>query len=156
MSDGENSLLLSVSLAGLTQWLRHRRQTAASLWLPLFAIWKPVTSLPQTSAAALSGCLLGCLSACQSFSWAVSNWVLAGMLIVHCAAFAISSSFLYLDVRLQSAIFSWVHVLTLLDLWPLVCPSFYHHPFLLTQTVLLLPTCVCKQSIPPWAPISGQ
>lgn len=48
-------------LAGLTQWLRHRRQTAASLWLPLFAIWKPVTSLPQTSAAALSGCLLGCL-----------------------------------------------------------------------------------------------
>lgn len=111
MSDGENSLPLSVSLARLTQWLRHRRQTAASLLLPLFAIWKPVTSLPQTSAAALSGRLPGCLSACQSFSWAVSNWILAGMLIIDYAAFAISSSCFYLDVRLQPAIFSWVHVL---------------------------------------------
>lgn len=37
-----------------------------------------------------------CLSACQSFSWAVSNWILAGMLIAHSAAFAISSSFLCL------------------------------------------------------------
>lgn len=48
-------------LAVLTQWLRHRQQTAASLRLPLFAIWKPVTSLPQTSAAALPGRLLPCL-----------------------------------------------------------------------------------------------
>lgn len=30
-----------------------------------------------------------CLSACQSFSWAVSNWILAGGLIAYCAAFAI-------------------------------------------------------------------
>lgn len=140
MSDGENNLPLSATLAGLTQWLRHRRQTSASLWLPLFAIWKPVTSLPQTSAAALSGCLLGCLlclsvcsvclSACQSLSWAVSNWILAGMLIVHCAAFALCSSFLYLslclDVNLPSACFSWVPVLTRLDLWSSVC-----HPLLI-------------------------
>lgn len=32
-----------------------------------------------------------CLSACLSFSWAVSNWILASTLIVHCAAFAMSS-----------------------------------------------------------------
>ena len=56
-------------LAVLTQWLRHRQQTAASIWLPLSAIWKPVTSLPQPGAAALPGCLLGwlfCPSVCTS------------------------------------------------------------------------------------------
>lgn len=35
---------------------------------------------------------LSALSVCLSFSWAVSNWILAGMLIAHSAAFAISSS----------------------------------------------------------------
>lgn len=30
------------------------------------------------------------LCSCQSFSWAVSNWILAGLLIVHCAAFLLS------------------------------------------------------------------
>lgn len=69
-------------------------------------------------------------SVCLSFSWAVSNWILAGMLIAHSAAFAISSSVLYLslylDVRLQPDFFSWVHVLTLRDSWPSVCSSLYH------------------------------
>lgn len=72
-----------------------------------------------------------CLSACQSFSWAVSNWILAGMLIAHSAAFAISSFFFYLsfylDIRHQFAFFSWVHILTHLDLWPSVCSSL-HRP----------------------------
>lgn len=58
-----------------------------------------------------------CLSACQSFSWAVSNWILASMLIVHCAAYCALFLYLslYLDVHLPSACFSWVHVLTHLD-----------------------------------------
>lgn len=65
-----------------------------------------------------------CLSACLSFSWAVSNWILASTLIIHCAAFAMSSAFIYPffyhDVHLQSACFCWVHALTHLDLWPSV------------------------------------
>ncbi len=72
-----------------------------------------------------------CLSACQSFSQAVSNWILAGELIAHCAAFAISFSSLsfslYLDVSLQSDFFSWVRVLILLDLRPLVGSLLHHY-----------------------------
>lgn len=74
-------------------------QCSCTLWLS-----------PQLSA--LSVCLL----VCHSLSWAVSNWILASTLIVHCAAFAMSSSFIYPffyhGVHLQSACFSWVHALT--------------------------------------------
>lgn len=151
MSDGENSLPLSVSLAGLTQWLRHRRQTAASLWLPLFAIWKPVTSLPQTGAAALSGCLLGlsvCLSACQSFSWAVSNWILASMLIAR------SACLLHLPpLDIQTACF-------LLD----SCPRSHSLRFTLPSIARLHPlshnpdvlACILYTVNAPQAPISEQ
>lgn len=47
-----------LGLPGLTRWRRYRRQTAASLRLPLFAVWNAVTSLPRSAAAALPGCLL--------------------------------------------------------------------------------------------------
>lgn len=78
------------------QWLHYRR---------------PV----QLHSLAVSWAL--CLSACQSFSWAVSNWILAGMLIAHCAAFAISSS---TSASIMTSIFHLPSSLgiTHLELWP--------------------------------------
>lgn len=91
-----------------------------------------------------------CLSACQSFSLAVSNWILACMLIAHCAAFSISFSSLclslYLDVRLQSAFFSWVYVLTHLDSWPSVCSSLYC-PSLIINSVFTDSSSVVHMSL---------
>lgn len=149
VSDGENSLPLSVSLAGLTQWLRHRRQTAASFWLPRFAIWKPVTSLPQTSAAALCGCLLLCLRITHPLGlYLIGFWrVCQSHAVLHVLSLSLSPS----SPTVTMSIFPLPSsVLTHLDLWPSLCHLLLTNiPFLLTKTILLLPACVCKRSIPP-------
>lgn len=67
-------------------------------------------------------------SVCLSFSWAVSNWILAGMLIAHSAAFAISSS-TSPSLSVLTSVFNLPSSLGFMsspDSWPSVWSSLYH------------------------------
>lgn len=161
VSDWKNSLPLSVS------WLSWHsgcgtdgRQLHLSgfLYLLFGNQWLHYRRPVQLHSLAVSWAVCSvCLSACQSFSWAVSNWILAGGLITYSAAFAISFPSLYfsfyLDVGLKSDFFSQVHVFTHLDLRPSVC-STLHHLCPHRQFCCCLHVSVNSQY--PLAPISGQ
>lgn len=70
---------------------------------------------------------LSALSVCQSFSWAVSNWVLADILIFHCASVLSFSTFpsilTFIFHLLALLTFTSIHILTYYSLF-CYCTSF--------------------------------